>query len=258
MKRCVYLYFIILAVGYSTPAPTPQFPQFFGSGSNNTSTGGNNNGSSNADPGFFQGLNGFWNNVMSSIWGFLPIPGRPNLSPQSPTTADSVIGNTPLGKVPVALPIGSVTTGAGGSPKLMPHQSSETFDGNAILHLLQQQRQQEQQLQQKPPPAASNPPFPQGLSQNLQVVGSPSNLITIPGPGGTYQVISQAPTQNPSGYQILSTQSQPQTQTPTFQVVGPPQSNDQQSKQVTYQVLSPSQPQTLPQQTLLLPPLGKR
>lgn len=259
MKRCLYLYFTI--VGYCSALPTaiPQFPPFFGGGSNNTNPGGNNNGSSNTNAGFFQGLSGLLNNFMSSIWGFLPIPGRTNPSSQSPTIPDSVLANTPPGMVPVAIPLGPVTNGAGGSPTLMPQQNGGSFDANAILHFLQQQQQQLQQQQQPQPPpsAAPYPQFPQGLPQNLQVLGQPSNSITIPGPGGTYQVISQTPTQNAGGYQILSSQSQPQT--PTFQVVGSQQPNGQ---QVTYQVVSSPQPQTmqqtLPQQTILLPPPRKR
>lgn len=247
MKRCYYLYFVI-TVGYCSalPAPTPQFPPFFGGGSNNTNPGGNNNGLSNVNPGFFQGLSGMLNNFMSSIWGLLPIPGRPNPTLQPPTIPDSVIANTPPGMVPVAIPLGPVTNGAGGSPTLMPQQLGSTLDGNAILQFLQQQQQQQQ--------------FPQGLPQNLQGVGPSPNSITIPGPGGTFQVISQTPMQNPAGYQILSTQSQPPA--PTFQVLGSPQLNGQQPNQVTYQVVSSSQPQTmqqtLPQQTILLPPPRKR
>lgn len=258
MSRNVCLYLIIVGHCSAIPAPSPQFPPLFGGGVNNTNPGGNNNGSTSPNPGFFSGLGGLVNNFMSSLWGFLPIPGRPNASSQPPPIPDSVIANTPPGMMPIAIPIGPVTNGAGGSPTLLPPQpSGSTFDANAILHMLQLQ-QQPTQLQQQPS-SVQYPvqPFPQGL---------PQNSITIPAPGGTYQVISQSPTaaQNAGSFQILGQQSQPgQSSGPltTIQVVGPPQPQAQPTNPVTYQVVNSPQPQTMQQtlpQTILLPPPRKK
>lgn len=241
-----HYYIIVAIVGCSAfPAPHPQFP-LFGNPANNTSPA---NGSQSPTNGFFAGLGGLVNNMMSSIWNFLPIPGKQNINPQPQQLPGGIIAlpdNFPPPPGMIQLP---VTNGAGGFPSLLPPGASS--DGNALLQLLQQQQQQ--QAQQN---AFSMQPNMQAFSQmqpNMQMV-SQSPIQSQQSGLTTIQMMPQQ--QAPAGYQVITQQPQMQSSNPltTFQLVGQQSAPIQATNSpVTYQVVS--QPQhTMGQTTLLLPP----
>lgn len=111
-----HYYIIIAIVGCSAfPAPRPQFP-LFGNQPNNTAPA---NGTQSPSNGFFSGLGGLVNNMMSSIWNFLPIPGRPNANQpqQLPGGIIALPDNYPPPPGMIPLP---VSNGSGGYPSLLP------------------------------------------------------------------------------------------------------------------------------------------
>lgn len=111
-----HYYIIIAIVGCSAfPAPRPQFP-LFGNQPNNTAPA---NGAQSPSNGFFSGLGGLVNNMMSSLWNFLPIPGRPNANQpqQLPGGIIALPDNFPPPPGMIPLP---VSNGSGGFPSLLP------------------------------------------------------------------------------------------------------------------------------------------